>query len=272
MREGGADMGGRGSSSHRQTAGNLAVIRTFLQNAYGIRHANAALAFIQNSPAHIQALWNEYAARFRATDMYRGERGAYYSPMDDSVHLRIDSVARGDIIHAPYATLFHEYGHMADFLIARDSVGDRYSAYSDLFQGIGSNGKPILHSSSSGGLLGRTARDELEGHISRIQHRNPNLTREQAAHVLISETNGKYSRRDRSDISDMFEGAGIGIAYPLGAGHGLDYWYRQGNSKEIFAEIISAEAASPGSLKAIKEYFPKTYQVYQDMMKARKKR
>lgn len=52
----------------------------------------------------------------------------------------------------------------------------------------------------------------------------------------------------------------------------MDYWYRQGNSKEIFAEIISAEAASPGSLKAIKEYFPKTYQVYQDMMKARKKR
>lgn len=66
-------------------------------------------------------MWDDYAARFRATDMYRGERGAYYSPMDDSVHLRIDSVARGDIIHAPYATLFHEYGHITDYLIARDS-------------------------------------------------------------------------------------------------------------------------------------------------------
>ena len=72
--------------------------------------------------------------------------------------------------------------------------------------------------------------------------------------------------------SDMFEGAGLGIAHPLGAGHGLDYWSSRGNSKEIFAEIISAEAAHPGSLKAIKEYFPRTYQVYQDMMKARKKR
>lgn len=77
---------------------------------------------------------------------------------------------------------------------------------------------------------------------------------------------------DRSDISDMFEGAGIGISHPLGAGHGLDYWSSRGNGKEIFAEILSAEAAHPGSLKAIKEYFPKTYQVYQDMMKARKKR
>ena len=94
---------------------HLASIRTFLQNAYGTRHANTVLAFIQNSPAHIQAMWDDYAAKFRATDMYRGERGAYYSPMDDRVHRRIDSVARGDIIHAPYATLFHEYGHMTDY-------------------------------------------------------------------------------------------------------------------------------------------------------------
>ena len=31
MPEGGADMGGRGGSSHRQTAGGIANIRTFLQ-------------------------------------------------------------------------------------------------------------------------------------------------------------------------------------------------------------------------------------------------
>ena len=81
----------------------------------------------------------------------------------------------------------------------------------------------------------------------------------------------KYSMLDRSDISDMFEGAGIGVAFPLGSGHGLSYWSGRGNSKEIFAEITSAEAAHPGSLRAIKEYFPKTYQVYQDMLKARRK-
>ena len=36
MPEGGADMGGRGSSSHRRTAGGIASIRTFLQNAYTV--------------------------------------------------------------------------------------------------------------------------------------------------------------------------------------------------------------------------------------------
>lgn len=272
MPEGGAEMGGRGSSSHRATAGGIASIRTFLQNAYGMNHANAVIAILQNAPDHIRAMWEEYAAQFRATDMRRNERGAYYSPSDDSVHLRINSVSRGDTISTPYSVLFHEYGHMTDFLIARTEGRNRFSAYSDLYQGLGSGGKPILRHGSSGGLLGRTAKDELEGHLSRMRRRDPNMTRDQAARALVSEAMGKYSMKDRTDISDMFEGAGIGIAYPLGSGHGLDYWRSRDSGKEIFAEMISAEAAHPGSLRAIKEYFPKTYQVYQDMMKARKKK
>ena len=77
MPEGGADMGGRGGSSHRQTAGGTAAIQTFLQNAYGANHANAVLAILQNAPAHIRALWEQYAAQFRATNMRRDE-GALY--------------------------------------------------------------------------------------------------------------------------------------------------------------------------------------------------
>ena len=72
-------MGGRGGSSHRQTAGGTAAIQTFLQNAYGANHANAVLAILQNAPAHIRALWEQYAAQFRATNMRRDE-GAFYSP------------------------------------------------------------------------------------------------------------------------------------------------------------------------------------------------
>lgn len=190
----------------------------------------------------------------------------------DSVHLNIRSVARGDVISTPYSVLFHEYGHMTDYLIARSGGYGRYSAYSELFQGFDSSGNAIMHRSSSGGLLGRTAKKELEGHLSRIRRYDPNMTRDQAADRLISEAMSKYSMRDRSDISDMFEGAGIGKAYPLGSGHGTNYWSGRDSGKEIFAEITSAEAAHPGSLMAIKEYFPKTYKVYQDMLKARKKK
>ena len=78
--------------------------------------------------------------------------------------------------------------------------------------------------------------------------------------------------KNRTDVSDIMEGSGIGIAFPLGSGHGLSYWNTRDNGKEIFAEITSAEAAHPGSLRAIQEYFPETYKVYQTMVKARKKK
>ena len=35
--------------------------------------------------------------------MGRNKRGAFYAPADDSVHLNISSVARGDVISTPYA-------------------------------------------------------------------------------------------------------------------------------------------------------------------------
>ena len=272
MRKGGAEMGGRGGSSHRASAGRTSSAFDFLRRAYGENHANAVLAILQNAPEHIRSMWDDFSSQFRATRMGRNERGAFYAPADDSVHLNISSVARGDVISTPYSVLFHEYGHMTDYLIARSEGHGRYSAYSELFQGFDSSGNAIMHRSSSGGLLGRTAKKELEGHLSRIRRYDPNMTRDQAADMLISEAMGKYSMRDRSDISDMFEGAGIGKAFPLGSGHGTDYWSGRDSGKEIFAEITSAEAAHPGSLMAIKEYFPKTYKVYQDMMKARKKR
>lgn len=265
-------MGGRGASSHRATAPGTATIRMFLLNAYGSKHADAVMAILKKAPDHVRSMWEDYASRFRASSEVERSSGAYYSPRDDSVHLRIKQVSQGDAISTPYSVLFHEYGHMTDFLIPRTNGQRPYFAYSELFQGIGSNGKPILRKGSSGGLLGRTAKEELEGHLSRIRRQNPNMTRDQAANRLISEAGSKYSYRASSDISDMFEGAGIGKAFPLGVGHGLSYWQNRDNGKEIFAEIISAEAAHPESLKAIRDYFPKTYQVYLDMMKVRKKK
>ena len=59
----------------------------------------------------------------------RRDEGAFYSPRDDSVHLHIPSVARGDMISTPYSVLFHEYGHMTDYLIARTHNQGNYSAY-----------------------------------------------------------------------------------------------------------------------------------------------
>ena len=112
-------MGGRGGSSHRASAGGGSAALNFLRRAYGANHANAVFAMLQNAPEHIRSMWDDFSGQFRATSMGRNERGAFYAPADDSVHLNIRSVARGDVISTPYSVLFHEYGHMTDYLIAR---------------------------------------------------------------------------------------------------------------------------------------------------------
>ena len=103
MRKGGAEMGGRGGSSHRASAGGGSPAFDFLRRAYGANHANAVLAILQNAPEHIRSMWDDFSSQFRATRMGRNERSAFYAPADDSVHLNISSVARGDVISTPYA-------------------------------------------------------------------------------------------------------------------------------------------------------------------------
>lgn len=92
----------------------------------------------------------------------RRDEGAFYSPRDDSVHLHIPSVARGDAISTPYSVLFHEYGHMTDYLISRSHGQYAYSSYSDLFQGIGSNGKPDRLSSE---VQQEKSKDNMADHV-----------------------------------------------------------------------------------------------------------
>ena len=249
-------MGGRGGVSHAgagASAGpHLMAAKAFLDNAYGKKHSEKILEIIAKAPAGIREMWEKFGGMFRAGRMDPHSDQAYYSPYEHKVYLGIEDVAAGDVIHTPYSTVFHEYGHMTDYLIGTALGGGGYGAYSEFYEG---------------GLLGDTAKSELKSLLSRMKRMYPEATTKQAAaQHLIDEIKGKYSMRDRSDISDMLEGAGIGVSYPLGSGHGASYWGNRDNGLEIFAEMTAAEASAPGSLRAIKEYFPKTYSVYKDMI------
>lgn len=56
------------------------------------------------------------------------------------------------------------------------------------------------------------------------------------------------------------------VLLPFGIGHGASYWKNRDNGKEIFAELLSAEAASSESLACIRKYFPETYKVFRDIL------
>ena len=85
-----------------------------------------------------------------------------------------------------------------------------------------------------------------------------------------------YSRRERADISDMFERyavqhGGDKYQYPFGVGHGKDYALRDGTlAKEAFAEMTSASVVPSGSLEMIKKYLPNAYNAYLEMLRSGK--
>lgn len=89
----------------------------------------------------------------------------------------------------------------------------------------------------------------------------------------------KLSAVSRSNLSDMIESADSRLgdykwsSSPLGMGHeqkNYGYWKDKdiGNAEsEFFAEVNSAVATNPESLKLIKKYFPNSYKKYWDVVK-----
>ena len=239
---------------------------SYITDTYGEAHADKAKQLLDNADPEVRKLWNKCQGKFKTSDAnYKGTK-AFYSPITDDVTLNIASTAKGSSYQTPYQTLFHEYGHMSDFLLNRTKIGskNKRKGFSDVFNGIDADGK--VKRTTGRGLLGKTAKGEVEKMISDAQTRYGVKTKREAANKLIEEINSKYSLVARGDVSDMLEGAGIGVNYPCGVGHGSEYWKGRDNGKEIFAEITSAEIANPESLACIKEYFPETYKVYRQML------
>lgn len=220
---------------------------SYIDNTYGNTHAQAVKATLQNADPTVKAVWNKYQGQFKTTNAnYSGNR-AFYDPASDSVTLNIEYAASGSSYQIPYQVLYHEYGHMTDYLAARGLGYGRYAAFSEIFNGLDANGKALFTTPGSGGLLGQTAKNELKDCIKRIKKAHGVSTKAEAARILINEIRQSYSLIARSDVSDMLEGAGIGVGYPLDIGHGTSYWKNRDNGKEIFAEIMSAEVAGPDS-------------------------
>ena len=239
---------------------------SYIDSTYGATHAQAVKSTLQNADPEVKAVGNKYQSKFKTSNAKYSGGTANYSPASDSVTLDITRAASGSSYQTPYQVLYHEYGHMTDYLAAREFGYNNYVAFTQVFNGLDSNGKATFIQGMSGGLLGQTAKDELKALIKSTKKAHGVTTKAEAAQIIIDEIKKDYSLIARSDVSDMLEGAGIGVAYPLGVGHGKSYWKNRDNGKEIFAEMMSAEVASPDSLACIKKYFPETYKVFRTIL------
>ena len=232
----------------------------------------------------LQAAWDKYETKIKVAKAdHKG--GAYCQ--GDNIYVNIAADAKGRSWSAPYATTFHESGHAIDGLAAQ----------------LGSvNGQWHLSSTYKNGLFPQTIKDEVNDWVNAVlsdmkAHKDDfsywvqkgwmNQTtadyylqyggfkvKKAYAYAAIQKEVKSLTPLQYGDLSDILEGATRG-KIQCGIGHGAgSYWTTRsyngidwGLATEAFAEMTSATMTSPESLATIKKYLPKSYGVYEDMLK-----
>ncbi len=257
-------------------------------------------ALLKAAPEEVRRAWNfhvddvKFAGLSATSDKYNAAtRRIHYNQARD----------QRPTDYAPkYNTIFHEIGHSLDFG-ANLTYGNKnyFQGISETFKG-GVFGRTIreeinamlgdfayanvldtlrvptaaklkqiaLKDASLADLIGRyqagavTAQDLFRNKLF-LENYLPQTSRETLHVAFAKSIKAELSRVARADLSDIFESEML-IGYPFDVGHGRGYWNNRDVSKEAFAEMFAAEITTPESLEAIKQYLPKSYQIFKDIL------
>ena len=103
-----------------ETALHLQGIRAVLGDDY----ANAMETLLEfTEEPNVKNLYYKYGDRFDVVDDPDKKGGAFFKPSEGKVHMNAEYVSKGDDLHLPYQTAFHEFGHNIDWLAGRDAGG-----------------------------------------------------------------------------------------------------------------------------------------------------
>jgi SPP1 gp7 family putative phage head morphogenesis protein len=224
-----------------------------VQYRVGDQHYQAMGDILADAPQSERDLYYAHESELRvANPLYAGQ--SKFIP-NQGVMVNIVKDAKGSRYSVPYRTTFHELGHNIDFVAGGNA--------------------PFSHTYKDG-LFAKTLRAEASSIVDKIQQSiRPKsvdgiikpVTRAQAYSTLSSRLR-RIKAADGSFISDIFSGATNNRAVGL-SGHSSSYWGASSMRlpAEAFTQMFSAGVVNPNGLKLIKQYFPESYKVYQEMIK-----
>lgn len=221
-----------------------------------------------------------HAEKFIGVKDTKAKGIAHFSPQDEGIVFNLQEDMAGSYFRAPYQVSFHEFGHNIDHLVQSGI----YQYYSSSYKG-GIFQKTIIQEVRERQNILRkelkkicdsmTAEewwDYQEKHTDNWVWRH-----EQNKNVCDAKTVDKFLAKQINDkvkenprmwsiISDLVGGATKGRVETK-AGHIKAYWKdERAVAHEAFAEFWQL-IAEPEQLDNVKEWFPKSYEIFNEMLK-----
>ena len=245
-----------------------------IANKLGEKASRSIKRRITKSPENVRKVWNRYAGRCKIKDAeYTGT--AHYNPAQKGIFLNKDEivvdrkidVGRGDEVWSgAFDTLFHEYGHHISGLWCEDHKLPAGQDISDHWKG--KDGCTLSQM-----LLkeGRTHLDSIMKELREEAKKSglpPSGVSARRVYEKLSDDLMSKPLIVARDVSDIWDGITKGKAqgYISHTAADPNYWDSISVGTEAFAEMFDAAVNNPESLVEIKRYFPKSYELFEEIM------
>ena len=244
-----------------------------------VEKTQAAKEALDKAPENCKKVWSKAADQLKEPKFDGRSKSAYYSPGRNQVVFKnVQEAFNESSFERVNTVFFHEYGHNLDnALWTADRRTMLSVGYKDNIFGktIESECKEVITQwylkkngySTIGDALSANGVDQIEQLINKKSVANGFVQ-------WVRETYTSYERGDVSDIMESYMLRTYGRAYhhPFGFGHGYNYYTNTSappeTSQEAFAEMFSATVTGNDTLNTIKEFFPKSYKIFTEMLES----
>jgi len=273
-------------------------------NNISIEKATIVKSILSNAPIKYKQLWNRYESLLVNSNL-KAKVHPHFSPSENKINMPLD--VEGNNYNGNNETLFHEYGHLIDYNATQDllkiqgkdlpNIKKRLS-FSSIFQSkkflktrLGQEGQV-----ESGITLTEALREDFDNYVEQqkeILKADFEKVDKTDIPILYKGTpyefkvwSKKIDKRTIYDsitrkllaenikisrAHDIFEGLTDGKIYGLSGHKSMDskYWKKTGTLNiEAFAHMYSGKISNQESYESIKKYFPKSVELFEEMLDA----
>ena len=240
-----------------------ASVATHLENILGKDVGAEVVDRLNNAPEVVRQVYNKYGERLNVLETDT-QRTPCYVPLEQGVRLnlkkntvdRMHLYEKGHKIKVAYDTIFHEFGHHISGLWVKDQ--NLFMLRDIANEWRSAEGKTLDM------LLREEAAEVIKARKNLLAQTVSRPTLADAKRSLTKELCAKQGYAI-GDVSDMFGGCTKNTVVDH-LKHDTSYWRNINPGVEAFAEMFSATINNPDSLKEIKHYFPKTYEMFLEIL------